>query len=112
MLTNERPSSSLPLAPFCVNYSCIFWDFNYFCVSDHTKAEETGDCCQNGPKLVALGFSFSDVGFSYPNVAFRAETREEGVLHMKNIRFTTSIQQLYNNPLYEGESYILGSTLM
>jgi hypothetical protein len=86
MLTNERPSSSLPLAPFCVNYSCIFWDLNYFCVSDHTKAEETGDCCQNGPKLVALGFSFSDVGFSYPNVSFRAETREERVLHINTTR--------------------------
>jgi hypothetical protein len=30
----------------------------------------------------------------------------------ENVRFTTPIQQLYNNPSHEGESHILGSTLM
>jgi hypothetical protein len=30
----------------------------------------------------------------------------------ENVRFTTSIQQLYNNPSYEGGSHILGPTLM
>jgi hypothetical protein len=30
----------------------------------------------------------------------------------ENVRFTTSIQQLYNNPSHEGGSHILGPTLM
>jgi hypothetical protein len=30
----------------------------------------------------------------------------------ENVRFTTPIQQLYNNPSHEGESHILGPTLM
>jgi hypothetical protein len=32
------------------------------------------------------------------------------VLEMKNIRFTTPIQQLHNNPSHEGESYTMGWT--
>jgi hypothetical protein len=31
---------------------------------------------------------------------------------MENVRFTTPIQQLYNNPLHEGESHILRPTLV
>jgi hypothetical protein len=31
---------------------------------------------------------------------------------MKNVRFTTLIQQLYNNSSHEGGSHILGSTFM
>jgi hypothetical protein len=34
------------------------------------------------------------------------------VLDMENVRFTTPIQQLYNNPSHEGGSHILGPTLM
>jgi hypothetical protein len=30
----------------------------------------------------------------------------------ENVRFTTPIQQLYNNPSHEGGSHILGPTLM
>jgi len=30
----------------------------------------------------------------------------------ENVKFTTPIQQLYNNPSYEGGSHILGPTLM
>jgi len=30
----------------------------------------------------------------------------------ENVRFTTPIKQLYNNPSHEGGSYILGPTLM
>jgi hypothetical protein len=30
----------------------------------------------------------------------------------ENVRFTTPIQQLYNNPSHEDGSHILGSTLM
>jgi hypothetical protein len=30
----------------------------------------------------------------------------------ENDRFTTPIQQLYNNPSHEGESHVLGLTLM
>jgi hypothetical protein len=33
-------------------------------------------------------------------------------MHVENVRFTTSIQQLYNNPSHEGGSHILGPTLM
>jgi len=33
-------------------------------------------------------------------------------LDRKNVRFTTSIQQLHNNPSYEGGSHTLGPTLM
>jgi hypothetical protein len=32
--------------------------------------------------------------------------------HPENVRFTTPIQQLYNNPSHEGGSHILGPTLM
>jgi len=31
---------------------------------------------------------------------------------LENCRFTTPIQQLYNNPSHEGGAYILGPTLM
>jgi hypothetical protein len=34
------------------------------------------------------------------------------VCGMENVRFTTPIQQLYNNPSHEGGSHILGPTLM
>jgi hypothetical protein len=34
------------------------------------------------------------------------------LLSRKNVRFTTPIQQLYNNPSHEDESHILGPTLM
>jgi len=30
----------------------------------------------------------------------------------ENVRFTTPIQQPYNNPSHEGESHILGPTIM
>jgi hypothetical protein len=38
--------------------------------------------------------------------------RHIGVGFTKNVRSTTPIQQLYNNPSHEGGSYILGPTLM
>jgi hypothetical protein len=48
-------------------------------------------------KSTWLSFSFSFLFF---------------LLKMENVRFTTPIQQLYNNPSYEGRSHILGPTLM
>jgi hypothetical protein len=34
------------------------------------------------------------------------------IIRMKNVRFTTPIQQLHNNLSHEGESHTLGSTLI
>jgi len=38
--------------------------------------------------------------------------KKGGERKKENVRFTTSIQQLYNNPSHEGESHILGPILM
>jgi hypothetical protein len=38
--------------------------------------------------------------------------QHETAFTRKNVRFTIPIQQLYNNPSYEGGSHILGPTLM
>jgi len=40
------------------------------------------------------------------------ETRKWTLILRENVRFTTQIQQMYNNPSHEGGSHILGLTLM
>jgi hypothetical protein len=34
------------------------------------------------------------------------------IFYKENVRFTTPIQQLYNNPSHEGEPHYVGATLM
>jgi hypothetical protein len=49
------------------------------------------------------------VKMSYTTLLNVQETDQQ---EKENVKFTTPIQQLYNNPSYEGGSHILGPTLM
>jgi hypothetical protein len=75
------------------------------------------------PKLIQFYLKEWSLHSHYTTMAQHQGTMEWGpcvghtllclsVVSLKNVRFTTPIQQLYNNPSHEGGSHILRPTLM
>jgi hypothetical protein len=70
--------------------------------------------------LSIIGFIFLHAGLKFSIVDLKKKLLELCkscakniiIIFLENVRFTTSIQQLYNNLSHEGGSYILESTLM
>jgi hypothetical protein len=73
------------------------------------------------PTQAHLKWAFSLLPFSHkvghsikkPNCRLMSAIASSAIIYyVKNVRYTTSIQQLYNNLSHEGGSHILGPTLM
>jgi hypothetical protein len=57
--------------------------------------------------------SSSHLPLLFPPVSFSDKNEKAlAMIFKENVRFTTPIQQLYNNSSHEGGFYILGPTLM